>query len=361
MQDEKVDEQGGDRLGEQQQAGERQGQARYAPGNQPPGAALHDGTVDDNPAPVLPGGGIEPFGVKQERGREQRHHAARADENHQRQDGDALAFVRFADAGHGTGEHRAGGDAEEKAPRRARVVAKLRPGDAADADNRQQQAGQLQRRLPFVKAQIADGGEKENLQAVEQRGDAGADGVNALVPEGQVKGEHRAGCQRKCDGAAVSWQGLSEAAAQQQENAGRYQQPPEGDGIGAYGDMRDDDAAQAKKYAAENQTRSGGAFGIHAGRARALEGKAEPGEQEDAQRNAIEDVGHHAGAFQQTHEKADAQIGANAGNQRAEQQFAPGDGFGADNQVARNQRGRGEDGGTGEQKGKTRRRGAVHA
>ena len=54
--------------------------------------------------------------------------------------------------------------------------------DQCHAADGKQQAEVLQGAWPFAEAGNADGGEEKDLQAVQQGGNAGADGVDAFVP-----------------------------------------------------------------------------------------------------------------------------------------------------------------------------------
>ena len=123
----------------------------------------------------------------------------------------------------------------------------------------------MQRRLALAEKEKADGREKKDLQAVEQGGNARAHGINAFVPQRQIKAEKHAGNQRHFDGFFVFGQALAEKTRQQPENYSGHGQTPKSDGISAHGHEFHNQAAQPEYYAAYHQAGGGVAVGGRGG------------------------------------------------------------------------------------------------
>ena len=152
------------------------------------------------------------------------------------------------------------------------VVPKFGAADDGDANQRQRKAGNLPAAELFLKPQHAHHAEPKDLQTVEQRGNARPHGINAFVPQRQIKREKHARQQGKADGARVFGQFLREKTHQQRKNHGGDGKPPKGNRVGAHVQTGNNHAAQSKDNAADNQTEGSG-FGREGGHKRQPENK----------------------------------------------------------------------------------------
>lgn len=166
-------------------------------------------------------------------------------------------MVGFVNTHHRQCEHTARSDAADKAPDGVTVVSELRAADKGDAADGENEAEHLRFAQAFAEKEETDGGEEKYLQAVEQGGNTGADGVYAFVPQRQVECQKHAGEHGGVDGFSAFGQLLPKEARQQPENHRRYRQPPKCDGVRADFDKLDNQAAQSENDAADDQQRGG--------------------------------------------------------------------------------------------------------
>ena len=84
------------------------------------------------------------------------------------------------------------------------VVPKFGAANDGDADYGKRKADDLQAAEFFLKPHHTNHAQPKNLQTIEQGGNARAYGVNAFVPQRQIKRQKHARQQRKTDGVGIS-------------------------------------------------------------------------------------------------------------------------------------------------------------